>query len=89
VLRIVRELGQKVGLHVWCYGLRHASITTALDVAAQSGMGLEKVKAHSRHRLIATLLIYHDEHDRQGTHRTIAELVENSLTVPAPEGQAM
>jgi integrase/recombinase XerC len=28
VLRIVRELGAGVGLHVWCHALRHSSITT-------------------------------------------------------------
>ena len=79
VLRIVRMLGQRVGLHVWCHGLRHSSITAALDVAAKAGIGLDKVKAHSRHAAIGTLLIYADEHDRQGTQRTIADLVVRQL----------
>jgi integrase/recombinase XerC len=80
VLRIVRELGQRVGLHVWCHGLRHSSITAALDVAGKAGIGLDKVKAHSRHAAIGTLLIYADEHDRQGTQRTLADLVAGMLT---------
>ncbi|MEP7307635.1 MAG: tyrosine-type recombinase/integrase [Acidobacteriota bacterium] len=84
VLRIVRELGQRVGLHVWCHGLRHSSITAALDVAAKAGIGLDKVKAHSRHAAIGTLLIYADEHDRQGTQRRLADLVAGTLTTGAP-----
>jgi integrase len=79
VLRIVRKLGQRVRLHVWCHGLRHSRITAALDVAGKAGVGLDKVKAHSRHATIATLLIYADEHDRQGTQRTLADLVARQL----------
>jgi integrase/recombinase XerC len=44
VLRIVRELGQRIGLHVWCHGLRHSSITAALDAAPKAGIGLGGVK---------------------------------------------
>jgi integrase/recombinase XerC len=82
VLRIVRELGQRVGLHVWCHRLRHSSITAALDAAGNAGIGLDKVKAHSRHAAIGTLLIYADEHDRQGTQRRLADLVASQI---APE----
>jgi len=95
VLRIVRELGQRVGLHVWCHALRHSSITAALDAASKAGIGLEKVKAHSRHAAIATLMIYHDDHDRIGTQRTLADLVASSLetgrksdTETTPESEA-
>jgi hypothetical protein len=35
--------------------------------------------AHSRQRNIATLMTYVDEHDRQKTQTTLAELVANSL----------
>src|SRR3977135_2317203 len=45
VLRIVRELGQRIGLHVWCHGLRHSSITAALDAAGRAGHGVGKVGA--------------------------------------------
>ena len=82
VLRLVRELGQKVGLHTWCHGLRHSSITAALDLASKAGIGLEKVKAHSRHAAIGTLLLYADEHDRVGVQRTLADLVAGTLAKP-------
>jgi hypothetical protein len=75
----VRIVGERIGLHVWCHGLRHSSITTALDLAAKHGMGLEKVKTYSRHRAIGTLLTYRDEHDRQGTQRRLSDLVASAL----------
>ena len=75
----MRELGQRVGLHVSCHGSRHSSITAALDVAARAGIGLDQVRAHSRHAAIGTLLVYADEHDRQGTQRTLADLVASTL----------
>jgi integrase/recombinase XerC len=79
VLRIVRECGQRIGIHVWCHGLRHSSITAALEAAPKAGIGLDKVRAHSRHRSIATLLVYADEHDRVATQRTLADLVAGTL----------
>lgn len=78
-LQIVRELGQRIGFHVWCHALRHWSFTAALDVAAKAGIGLDKVRAHSRHAAIGTLLICADEHDREGTQRTLADLVAGTL----------
>ena len=80
VLRIVRALGQRVGLHVWCHGLRHTSITQAAELGQQAGLGLDKIRAHSRHANLATLTIYLDDHDRHGTQRTLAELVASTLT---------
>lgn len=80
VLRIVRELGQKVGLHVWCHSLRHTSITQAAELGQKAGLGLDKIRAHSRHRSIATLMLYVDEHDRQRTQQTLADLVASTLT---------
>lgn len=79
VLRIVRNLGQRCGLHVWCHALRHSAITTALEAAGKAGIGLDKVKAYSRHSAIGTLLIYADEHDREGTQRTLADMVASTL----------
>jgi hypothetical protein len=76
----VRELGQRVGLHVWCHGMRHSSVTAVLDAAGKAGIRLDKVKAHSRYAAIGTLLIYADELDRQGTKRTLSDLVANTLT---------
>jgi integrase/recombinase XerC len=80
VLRIVRELGQRVGLHVWCHSLRHTSITQAAELGQKAGIGLDKIRAHSRHRTIATLMLYVDEHDRQRTQTTLADLVAGTLT---------
>jgi integrase/recombinase XerC len=80
VLRIVRTLGRKVGQHVWCHGLRHTSITKAVELGQNAGIGLEKIKVHSRHRSIATLMTYVDEHDRAITQRSVSELIAKQLT---------
>jgi len=87
VLRIVRRLGQSIGLHVWCHALRHSSITAALEVASKAGIGLDKVRAHSRHAAIATLMVYADDHEREQTQRTLADLVANRLTKGEDEGR--
>lgn len=84
VLRIVRELGQRVGLHVWCHALRHSSITQAAELGQKAGLGLDKIRAFSRHRTIATLMIYVDEHDRQQTQRTLGDLVAATITEAKP-----
>jgi integrase len=80
VLRIVRALGQRIGLHVWRHSLRHTSTTTAAEVGQRAGLGLTKILAHSRHRTIATLMIYVDEHDLRQTQKTLGDLVANTLT---------
>jgi len=80
VLRIVRELGQRVGLHVWCHGLRHTAITTAIEYGQKAGVGLDQIRHFSRHRTLATMLIYRDEHDRAATQRTLADIVAATLT---------
>jgi integrase/recombinase XerC len=79
VLRIVRELGQRVGLHIWCHSLRHSSITQAAELGQKAGIGLDKIRAHSRHRTIATLMIYIDDHDREQTQRSLADLVASTI----------
>jgi integrase/recombinase XerC len=79
ILRIVRTLGQKVGRHVWCHALRHTSITQAAELGQRAGIGLDKIRAHSRHRTITTLLTYIDEHDRTGTQRRLADLVADTV----------
>jgi integrase len=81
VLRIVRELGQRCGLHIWCHSLRHTSITQAAELGQKAGLGLDKIKAHSRHRSIATLMLYVDEHDRARTQATLADLIAGTLNV--------
>jgi integrase/recombinase XerC len=77
--RIVRILGARVGLHVWPHALRHTAISQALEHAAAAGIGFEKVRWYSRHKSIATLLLYQDHHDHTKTHRTLADLVAASL----------
>jgi integrase/recombinase XerC len=80
VLRIVRELGQRVGLHVWCHGLRHTAITTAIEHGQRAGIGLDQIRAFSRHRTLATMLIYRDDHDHAAVHRTLADTVASALS---------
>jgi integrase/recombinase XerC len=81
VLRIVRTLGRRVGLHVWCHGLRHAAITTAIEKGQQAGVGLDQIRHFSRHRVLATMLVYRDEHDRSTTQRTLADVVAATIGV--------
>ena len=79
VLRIVRELGSKVGIRVWCHGLRHSSITQAAEAGQKAGIGLDKIRAHSRHKNITTLLTYIDDHNRAATQKELGELVAATL----------
>lgn len=82
VLRIVRVLGQRVGLHVWNHALRPQQHHAGSDAGQKAGLGLDKIRAHSWHRSIATLLIYVDEQDRAQTQRTLADVVASTLTPP-------
>ena len=54
VLRIVRELGERVGLHLACHMLRHSGISVAVEQSTALGLSLDKVRAYSRHRGINT-----------------------------------
>jgi integrase/recombinase XerC len=79
VLRIVRELGQRVGLHVWSHALRHTSITQAAELGQRAGLELDKIRAHSRHRTIATLMLYVDQAEGAKTQKTLGDLVASTL----------
>lgn len=79
VLRIVRELGRRCGFRCRCHGLRHTSITVAAELGQKAGLGLDKVRAHSRHANLSTLTTYIDNHDTAGTKRTLADLVATTL----------
>lgn len=57
VARIVGTLGRTLGLVVRPHGLRHASITSALDA---TGGDVRKVQRFSRHRDLRTLSRYDD-----------------------------
>ncbi len=70
--RIVRRLGEQVGLKVRPHGLRHTAITEACKLAQARGMGLEEVLDFSRHRDVKVLLVYRDrERDVQGQLATL------------------
>lgn len=53
---IVRQLGEGAGLRARPHGLRHASITAALD----AGIDVRQVRRFSRHAKLDTLLVYDD-----------------------------
>ncbi len=46
----------------------------------RAGIGLDQIQHFSRHRTLATMLIYRDEQDRAVTQRTLAEIVAESVT---------
>ncbi len=70
--RIVRSLGEQVGLKVRPHGLRHTAITEACKLAQAKGMGLEEVLDFSRHRDVKVLMVYRDgERDVQGQLATL------------------
>ncbi len=70
--RIVRRLGEQVGLKVRPHGLRHSAITEACKLAQAKGMGLEEVLDFSRHRDVKVLMVYRDrERDVQGQLATL------------------
>ena len=70
--RIVRRLGEQVGLKVRPHGLRHSAITEACKAAQANGMGLEEVLHFSRHRDVKVLMVYRDrERDVQGQLATL------------------
>ena len=71
VARIVAASAARAGIseRVSPHGLRHASITEALD----AGVGVREVLAHSRHADVRTVLLY-DDRRRDGGGK-IAALV--------------
>ena len=54
--KIVRSLGESVGIRTRPHGIRHATITQRI----QSGMTLPEVQDFSRHSDIKTLMVYND-----------------------------
>ena len=77
IYRLVRGLGEKAGVKAWPHGIRHTSITTALQVAQEQSYQVETVQDFSRHADIRTVLVYRDKDtDYQGQ---IAGLVADEL----------
>lgn len=74
---LIRELGARVDIKTRPHGIRHLSITSACVAAQNNGFGIEEVLDHSRHKSVATLMIYRDrERDTQGA---ISTLVSNTI----------
>lgn len=63
VYRVIRDLGAQAGTQVRPHGLRHTAITQAIDLAAAHGLSIDVVRQFSRHKNIATLLVYRDQHE--------------------------
>jgi hypothetical protein len=83
-LRSVSKLGRMLGMMTWYLEVPGVKAekrrnTMGPAVAEKAGLGLDKIRAHSRHSSIATLMLYVDEHDRQRTQQTLADLVAGSL----------
>jgi integrase/recombinase XerC len=84
VYKIIRDLGADAGAHVRPHGLRHTAITLAIDIAAKNGLSIDVVRHFSRHRSLATLMVYRDEVELEKTQRKLAAWVSEQLT---PEGR--
>lgn len=85
VSRIIRRLGRRAGLsRVWAHGLRHAGITTALDVSRGD---VRAVQRFSRHADLRTLQVYDD--NRADLAGAVARQVSEraSLDSPGREGR--
>lgn len=74
IRRIVRKLGQEVGLNLWPHGLRHSSITSALD---HTDGDVRRVMRFSRHQNVQTLMRYDDK--RRDDAGDVAQLVDDGL----------
>ena len=77
VYRIVRDLGERVGVHARPHGIRHSAVTEAIKLAAREGLDLSVVQAFSRHADPRTLFLYRDaEGDPQGS---VSSAIANGL----------
>src|SRR5450759_1741357 len=56
--RIVRNLGERVGVQASPHGIRHSAVTEAIKLAAREGLDLSVVQAFSRHADPRTLFLY-------------------------------
>ena len=79
--RIVKGLAGRAGIKATAHGLRHAGITTALDL---TGGDVRKVRGFSRHANVQTLLTYDD--NRQDFAGQVAALVAGAVPNSCPVG---
>jgi integrase/recombinase XerC len=78
VYRIVRGLGERVGVRARPHGIRHTAVTEAIKLAAREGMDLSVVQAFSRHADPRTLFLYRDaEGDPQAS---VSSAIANELS---------
>jgi integrase/recombinase XerC len=77
VHRLVKRLGLEIGVSARPHGLRHSSITTAIQAAHEKRIPLQDVQRFSRHANIQTLLIYDDA--RRDTQGALASLVAEAV----------
>jgi integrase/recombinase XerC len=67
IYRMVKKLGEEIGIQTRPHGIRHTAITEAVKKAKENGIGLEEVVDFSDHKEIKTLLVYRDrERNVQG-----------------------
>jgi len=77
IYRLVKGLGEKIGVKTRPHGIRHSAVTEAVKKAQANGMDLEEVLDFSRHKDVRTLMIYRDrERNVQGK---LSELVADSV----------
>lgn len=61
IYRIIRNLGEQIGINTRPHGIRHTAITEAVKKARVNGIGLEEVTQFSDHKDVQTLMIYNDK----------------------------
>lgn len=86
VLRIVRTRGAAVGIKLWTHGLRHSAITVAIEQGQKAGIGLDQIRHFSRHKQVATMMLYRDERDQAKTQEQLARIVAGSLCHVGAQG---
>ncbi len=73
IYKVVRSIGERVGVRTRPHGLRHTAISEAVRLVQQNGMDLTSILKFSRHSNMTTLQFYLDQESRlQGK---IADLV--------------
>ncbi len=73
IYKVVRSIGERVGVRTRPHGLRHTAISEAVRLVQQNGMDLTSILKFSRHANMTTLQFYLDQESRlQGK---IADLV--------------
>jgi len=78
VYRVVRALGERVGVKARPHGIRHTAVTEAIKLAARKGLDLSIVQAFSRHADPRTLFLYRDaEGDPQAS---VSSAIANELS---------